>query len=123
MRLLQHLPTLAAVAVITVSGVDYASAASGADTTLVAACDEDGVAATFDVSYASELRSYAVTAVELAGLDGSCAGQTVTVTVADPAGAPLSGQAAVVDGAVVTVPLEQPVAADEVARLSVVLTD
>jgi hypothetical protein len=84
------------VAGLGVAGLGLASAAQlnltagalGAGTTVVASCDDDGVAVGFTNAFAAAARGYTVTEVKLTGIAAGCAGQVVKVDLlsADPNG-------------------------------------
>jgi len=93
----------------------------GADTTVVASCDNDGI----DLGYTSAFSAgeYAVSAVVLSDVDAACAGQDVEVTLVDGAGASVGQVAAVAGGAgTVTLTLTAPVAARLVEGAAAVIS-
>ena len=124
---------LALAAGVTVTGAVAASAASlggitstslGADDTVVASCDTDGIGAGYTTAYASGTTAYNTTAVNLTGVAAACNGLAYSVTVADSSGASLNtttGTLAVASGAS-TITLSTPVAAEAVVHLSAVIS-
>src|SRR5690554_5772166 len=79
-----------------------------------------GVRLGYEVDYAQEIGSFAVTGMVVKShLDG-CAGREVVVVLADSAGVPLaSGSLTVVDGAILWFDTESPVDARDVASVQV----
>ncbi|HEY0186798.1 MAG TPA: hypothetical protein VGC67_04865 [Cellulomonas sp.] len=79
------------VAGLGIAGLGLASAAQinltsgsiGAGAKVVASCDTDGIAVAFTNSFSAGAKGYAVTSVTLSGVDASCAGQSVKVTLLD----------------------------------------
>ncbi|MCD4524508.1 hypothetical protein [Nocardioides sp. cx-173] len=53
----------------------------GADTSVVASCDTDGIAVKYGTTYADMTGVYEVDTVTLTGIDEDCAGQSVAVTL------------------------------------------
>ena len=125
--------TLAVGAGVAAFGAVVASAATlggvtggslGADTATVASCDSDGVTVGYTTSYTSG--SYKVTGVTLSGVNLTCVGKTASITLSSSGGGALgSASGAVVTGAVTgqTFTLDTPAAADQVAKVSVLIAD
>jgi len=123
---------LAIAAGVTVTGAVAASAASlggvsstslGADDTVVASCDTDGIGAGYTTVYASGTTAYNTTAVNLTGVNAACNGLAYSVTLADGTGASLvtaTGTLAVAAG-VATIPVTA-VSAESVVHLSAVIS-
>jgi hypothetical protein len=126
--------TLAIVAAVAAFGAVSASAATlgglngaslGADTKVVAACDTvGGVTVGYTPVYNVATKAYNVSAVNLSLIDAACTGKTITLTLADGAGASIATGtlAAIVAGGTATVPLAAPVAAGTVANVAVVIS-
>ena len=55
----------------------------GADTSVVTSCDSDGVGVDYTVAYDTDDDRYEVASVDVTGVDAACAGQTISVTLAD----------------------------------------
>ena len=81
--------------VITVFGAVYAAAASlgginsgrlGADDATVASCDTDGVSTSYTSGWDASDRRYEVSAVNVSGIDNSCDGESMSVTLTDGSG-------------------------------------
>lgn len=53
----------------------------GADTSVVASCDTDGITVDYTTSYDATAGLYEVTGVELGGIDEGCNGQAVKVSL------------------------------------------
>ena len=85
-----------ALGVIGVAGLSFASAATfggltvkslGADTSVVAACDINGITVGFTNTYAA--KNYVVSSVNLSGVADTCSGLNAKVTLADASGVSL----------------------------------
>ena len=97
---MRHRRTLAAIlAGLAVFGGVFASAATlggistatiGANNTTIAACDSDGVTATYTSSWDATDKRYEISAVTVAGVADTCDTQTLKVALTDSAGAQLS---------------------------------
>lgn len=55
----------------------------GADATVVASCDTDGVTVAYNVSYDTTDDRYEVDSVDVTGIAAGCIGQTISVTLAN----------------------------------------
>ena len=86
-------------------------------------CGSSAIMIDYDVAYDATLRGYGVSAAQLSGLDVRCQGYEVIVSLSGPGGAPLAEMTAVVDGEQmrVAVPVETPVAVEDLNGVSVVL--
>lgn len=62
----------------------------GAGNSVVASCDTDGVSVSYSTSYDGTDGRYEVTGVTVDGIANTCDGQTLTVALADSAGALLT---------------------------------
>jgi anti-sigma-K factor RskA len=89
----------AILAAVAIFGAVYAMAASlggitsdavGADNTIVASCDTDGVTTSYTTSWDAADERYEITAVTVGGVADTCDGQTMKVTLADASGTSLS---------------------------------
>ena len=106
-----------AVAAVAVAAFGAASAASlgglnsaqvGADNTVVASCDTNGVDLAYDTSYDATTGSYRVTQATISNINVNCNGQTVDLTLSGALGASINeGTATVVAGSAV-VPVTAP---------------
>jgi hypothetical protein len=83
---------LAVLASITIAGIAGASASSlggintagiGADTTVTASCDIDGVNTSYGTSYNATTGGFDVSSVTFSGVATACNGKTATVVLAD----------------------------------------
>jgi hypothetical protein len=123
--------TLAVVAAIAAFAAVSASAAGlggltssslGADLSVVASCDTDGVAVAYTTSYSSTPKEYTVSAVVLSGIAPGCATKTATVTLANTAGTSLGTATAAVASTSLTVPITPAVSAAAVVNVAVVIS-
>ncbi len=114
-------------------GVVAASAASlggltannlGADNTVVASCDTDGVGLTYTTAYNAGTGAYEVTAATVTGVAAACGGQTLSLTLSGAGGVSLgSGSVAVpAGGGSVAVPIAPNADAESVLGAAVVIT-
>jgi len=101
-----------AVAAVAVAAFGAASAASlgglssdqvGANDTVVAACDSNGVSMSYTTAYDDATASYQVTEATVSGIAAPCIGQTLDLTVSDAAGVALGDGTVVVAGASETI--------------------
>jgi hypothetical protein len=126
--------TLAIVSAVAAFAAVSASAAGlggltgsslGADTTIVASCDTDGMVASYTTAYNAGTAQYVVTAVKLTGVNAACANLAADLTLSDTANASL-GSATVapltVTGGAATIPVGGAVSAKAVANLSLVIS-
>ena len=122
----------AAVAVLAASalGIGVASAATlgglssaslGANDTVVASCDADGVSIAYTNSYDGTTGRYRTTAVTINGIDAACAAKSLAVTLRDGAGTAIGSGTATVSGTSQVVPLTPTAAADAVSGAAVVI--
>ena len=131
--------SLAVLGGLAVAGVVTASAASlggitndqlGASVDLVASCDIDGVDAAFTTAYTApssptppEVGTYNVTAVDVSGIDASCANQTLDLTLTDEDGLAISSGTVATLGAGGTATVSvTPVDAEAVTGVAVVIS-
>jgi hypothetical protein len=123
--------SLAVVAAIAAFGAVSASAASlggltgtslGADTSVVASCDTDGVAVGYTTAYAATPKEYQVSGVTLTGVAAACNGKSANVTVANAAGTSLGSATATVAGTSVSFTLPAGVSAQAVGNVAVVIS-
>jgi hypothetical protein len=76
----------------------------GADTTVIASCDTDGVTLNYTTAYDATDARYEVTAANVGDIaTPSCDGQTLSVTLSDTTGAELGSGSVTVSGATATV--------------------
>ncbi len=66
------------------------SAALGANDTVVASCDTDGVTTSYASAWDATDKRYETTAVTVGGVSDACDGQSLNVTLADGTGAALT---------------------------------
>jgi hypothetical protein len=69
----------------------------GADDTVVASCDTDGVTLAYTTTYDSTSGTYKVTAVTVSGINTACNTENMSVTLKDSTGASLGTGTAVVN--------------------------
>ena len=62
------------------------SSAVGADETVVAACDSDGVSVSYTTAWDAGDDRYEITSVTVAGVSDACDGQTLSVSLTDSTG-------------------------------------
>jgi hypothetical protein len=126
--------TLAIVSAVAAFAAVSASAASlggltgtslGADATVVASCDTDGIAVAYTTSYNAGTSQYVVSAVNLSGVNAACNLKAANLTLADSAGTSL-GSATVasltVTTGAATIPVGGAVSAKAVTNLSLVIS-
>jgi hypothetical protein len=97
------------------------SGSVGADTTVVASCDTDGVAVAYTTTYDATSRAYQVTGVTVSGVADGCSTQNLAVTLSNNAGTALANGSATVAGNSVTVALSNSVDAKALRRVAVVI--
>jgi hypothetical protein len=72
------------------------SSAVGADDTVVAACDSDGVSVSYATAWDAGDDRYEITSVTVAGVSDACDGQTLSVSLTDSTGTQIgSGSTAI----------------------------
>lgn len=125
--------SLALGAAVMTIGAVTASAASlggitaesvGADDTVIASCDDDGIGAAATTVYDAVSGTYQVNNVELSGVDAACDGLDYKVTLADGSFVSLgeeTGTLTVVAGDA-TIPVSPNVSAEAYEHLAVVIT-
>ena len=88
-------------------------------------CSSSQVQIDYDVAYDAALQGYGVDAAQLSGLSERCQGYDVVVTLSGPGGVALAEVTAVVDASDmrVVVPVETPVAAEQLTGVSIVLRE
>jgi hypothetical protein len=84
---LAGLVVFAAVFAMAASLGGITSGTVGADTTTVAACDSDGVTATYTVAWDATDERYEISTVTVGGVAAACDGLTLSVTLTDSGGA------------------------------------
>ncbi|MFN8052038.1 MAG: hypothetical protein U0Q22_11405 [Acidimicrobiales bacterium] len=89
--LMMSAASLAVVGASAASLGGVTSPALGADTTVVASCDTDGVTLTYTNTYDATLGRYQTTAVGVTGIDASCVGLSLSITLKNGAGTSLGG--------------------------------
>ena len=120
-----------AIAVIGASalGIGVASAATlggltssslGANETVVAACDTDGVTIAYTNAYDAATGKYRTTSATIGGMAPACTGKNLSVTLKDGTGASLATASAAVTGAAQAVNVAA--AADAVSGAAVVIS-
>ncbi len=122
---------IAALAAVVVFGGFLAMAASlggitadtlGADASVVASCDTDGVTTSFTVAYDATDARNEVTAVVVGGVDAACAGQSLTVTLTNGADASLDGATVTAVSGSNTVATSTPPDAEAVENVLIVIS-
>ena len=120
-----------AIAVIGASalGIGVASAATlggltssslGANETVVAACDSDGVTIAYTNAYDAATGKYRTTSATIGGMAAACTGKNLSVTLKDGTGASLATASVAVTGA--TQAVNVAAAADAVSGAAVVIS-
>ncbi len=94
----------------------------GADSSVVAACDTDGVTTTFTVAYDATDARDEVTATVVAGVDASCAGQDLTVTLTNGSDVSLDRTTVTAVSGSNTVNTTGPPAAEDVVNVHITIT-
>lgn len=95
----------------------------GANDTVVASCDSDGVTIAYTTAYNPSTGKYATSGATVSGIATGCDGKTLSVTVSGAAGAALgSGTATVVAGGTQAVTFATPAAAESVVGAAVVIS-
>lgn len=94
----------------------------GADNTVIASCDIDGVTTTYTVAYDPVDARDEVTAVVVGGVAAGCAGETITVTLTNAANAVLDTASVVAVTGSNTVSTTTPPSAELVANVHIVIT-
>lgn len=122
---------IAVAAAVAAFGAVTASAASlgtltvkslGASTDVVASCDTDGVTVAYTTAYGAAAKEYQVSSVNLSGVAAACAGQSVSVTVANGTTVLSSGNVASLSGTSVNVPLTAAVSAKSLDNVAIVIS-
>lgn len=94
----------------------------GANTTVVASCDTNGVSLSYTTAYNATAGRYDVTSATVSGIAAACAGQTLSLTLADAGFVALGSGSATVSGTSQTVTFSPGIDAEAVARAAVVIT-
>jgi hypothetical protein len=122
----------AALAMASLAGLVVASAASlggvdvngfGAGSAVVVSCDADGVGLDYVVTFDDTSGSYVVTDVDVSGIDPACAGAELSLVLTDSGTTLASAGPTVVpdEASTLRMPLDAPVPAAAVDRVSVLL--
>ena len=93
----------------------------GADASVVTSCDSDGVGVDYTVTYDTTDDRYEVASVDVTGIDAACAGQTISVTLAN-ATTNLAAQSQTVTGTTETLTFSTTPDAEDVTNTAVVIT-
>lgn len=72
---------VAALVAASAASLQVGSVGLGADTEVVAACDNDGILVEYETDYVVATQRYSVTGVRLLGLDDACASQRVSLVL------------------------------------------
>ena len=68
----------------------------GADSTVVASCDTDGVTTAYTTAWDTTNKRYSITSVTVGGVSDTCDGETLSVSLTDSSGAQIgSGSVAI----------------------------
>jgi len=95
----------------------------GADATVVAACDTDGVDVSYNTSYSPGAPgNYEVTSVDVSNIASACNTYTISVTLGDGTSALGSGSATVSSGSA-TVSISGNVDAEAVTEIGIVISN
>jgi hypothetical protein len=97
------------------------SASLGANDTIVASCDTNGVSISYTNAYDAATGRYRTTGATVAGMATGCAGKKLSVTLRGAAGASLGSGTATVGGTSQLVPLTPTAASDAVTGAAVVI--
>lgn len=113
---------LAAASAASLGGLTTGSL--GADNAAVASCDTNGVTLAYGTpTYDATSGVYRVSTATVSGIAAPCVGKTVSVTLADSAGASLGGGSAVLTaGTSVTIPLSTSASAKAVVNSAVAIS-
>jgi len=95
------------------------SASLGADASVVAGCDPNGITVSYSTTYSAG--AYSVSGVTLGGVDAACNGKNVSVTLADSSNASLGEATSTVGGAPLT--FAPAIDASDVENVAVVIAD
>jgi hypothetical protein len=126
--------TLAIVAAVAAFAAVSASAASlggltgtslGADLSVVASCDANGIAVTYTTGYNVATSQYIVSAVNLTGVDPSCGTKVANLTLSDSGGVALGTTAVpslTVTAGAATIPVAGTVSAKAITGLALVIS-
>jgi hypothetical protein len=98
------------------------SSSLGANDTVVASCDIDGVAIAYTNAYDSASGRYRTTSVTVSGVAAACNGQNIAITLRDTGGASIGSGAATVTGTSQAIALTAPAPAEAVTGAAVVVT-
>lgn len=102
---------VAAASAATLGGIT--SSSLGADTSVVAACDSDGIAVAYTTSYSAAAAGFVVDSVDISGMAPACTGQTLDLDLYDAANASVGTSSGAVTGASQSfVPAPKPLASD-----------
>ena len=122
---------IAAIAAIVAFGGFLAMAATlggitadnlGADSSVIASCDTDGVTTSYTVAYDATDARDEVTAVIVGGVDAACAGQSLTVTLTDGSNVQLDQTTVTAVAGSNTVTATTPASAEAVENVLIVIT-
>lgn len=94
----------------------------GADDTVVASCDTDGVALAYTNSYDPATGVYRVSSVTVSGIAAACATETISVTLRDGTNANLGSGTATVGGTSQAVAIAPTASAKAVTGAAVVIS-
>jgi len=126
-------PLVAVLAGVSIAGIMGASAATlggltsssvGADNSVVAACDADGIAISYTTSYNATAQEYQVTAVNFTGVNALCDAKAASVSLRNGAtnlGTTNSASITVAANAF-SITLASPVAASAVDGVSLIIS-
>jgi hypothetical protein len=94
----------------------------GADDSVVASCDTDGVTLAYTTAYDATSGVYRVTGVTVGGINAACSGESMSVTLKDGTGASLGTGTASVGGTSQAVTIAPTAAAKSVVGAAVVIS-
>ena len=94
----------------------------GADSSVIASCDTDGVTTSFTVAYDATDARDEITAVTVAGVDAACAGQSLTVTLTDGSDVQLDQTSVTAVSGANVVTATTPASAEAVENILIVIT-
>jgi hypothetical protein len=115
---------LAAFGILTASAASLGgltSSSLGADQTVIASCDTDGIAMTYTNVYDATTNAYKTSGVVTAGVNAACTGKTFKLTLSDGT-VSLGEFSGSVSGATQTIPVTPNVDAKSITKAALVIT-
>ncbi len=97
------------------------SASLGADATVVASCDTDGITLNYTNAYSAALGRYTTTSVAVTGINTSCNGLPIALTLFDGTNVSLGSGTATVAAGAATIPMSAGLQSNLVAGAAAVI--